>query len=99
MNTGVLVICTGGYIASLVLLLRALHVHRASVQKKLDELERWRWASQQAERWMAAYPDIAKALDHVRGTATGEEGYNDIGRVRDEIRAMRRPENTSGESA
>jgi hypothetical protein len=77
-----------GHIGCLVLLLLARYVWRASIAPRLDELERWRTASQQADRWLASFPDIVEALDYMRGFATGATG-NDIDRVRDEITSLR----------
>lgn len=56
--------------------------------KEMAELERWRWATVQADRWLASFPVAVIALDHVRGTAEGWEGYNSIETVRDTIREL-----------
>ena len=53
--------------------------------KELSELERWRVQWQESRRWMAEFPDVATALDHMRAEVAGE-AVSSIRAVRDSIR-------------
>lgn len=55
---------------------------------ELAELERWRVESKQVRRWMAEFPDVCTALDHVERFATGLP-YRGLSEVREAMRNRR----------
>ena len=56
--------------------------------KRTDELYRWRSAWEEHRRWLAEFPDVATALDHMQARAEGTGG-TDISRMREVMRARR----------
>lgn len=54
----------------------------------LQELERWRVEAQQVRRWMAEFPDVCTALDHLECFAYGHP-YRGLTEVREGMRNRR----------
>lgn len=52
--------------------------------RELDELERWRVECGHTRRWLAEFPDVVSALDHL--SAAAAFGYGNISKLRDEMR-------------
>lgn len=56
------------------------------------ELNRWRVNAEEARRWLAEFPDVAIALNHVMRCAAGVENPEFIANVRDAMRRRRNGE-------
>lgn len=54
-------------------------------KKEMHELERWRIEWEQHRRWLAEFPDIANALDHLQQEVSGDY-QRGIATLRDGIR-------------
>lgn len=52
---------------------------------ELAELERWRVESRQVRRWMAEFPDVCTAIDHIEAFASGRH-YCGLSEVREGMR-------------
>jgi hypothetical protein len=57
--------------------------------RELAELERWRVECNQMRRWLAEFPDVCDALDHLSRTARGYENPEFITVLRDYMRCRR----------
>lgn len=75
-----LVIC--GYLACSLFGRR----NRKQLFDNLEELHRWRVNAEEARRWLAEFPDVAIALDHVQRCAAGVENPEFIADVRERMR-------------
>lgn len=60
----------------------------AVAHEDLEELERWRVETQQVRRWMAEFPDVCTALDHLERFAMGRP-YRGLMEVREGMRNRR----------
>lgn len=57
-------------------------------QKAEREVERWRVYWHESRRWLAEFPDVADALDHLKAEADGADSSNIIN-LRDRMRRRR----------
>lgn len=57
--------------------------------RELAELDRWRVEFEQAERWLAEFPDVAMALGNIRRSIAGNEMFYDMPALRDRMRMRR----------
>ncbi len=64
---------------------------RAQLQQRardIAELYRWRVYWEESRRWLAEFPDVADALEHLKAKAEGAGG-TDISNTRDAMRKRR----------
>jgi hypothetical protein len=66
----------------------AMNVQRARLDAARAELDRWHIYWQESRRWLAEFPDVADALEHLYANATGAGG-TDIVRTREAMRKRR----------
>lgn len=57
-------------------------------EREMAELERWRVECDQVRRWMAEFPDVCTALDHLEAFASGRP-YRGLSEVREGMRRRR----------
>ena len=58
--------------------------HRQAME---DKLERWNTGWQEQRRWLAEFPDVVAALNHLKAHVDGRVGGADIYRTREQMRA------------
>lgn len=58
---------------------------RDKAERKLD---RWRTHWHESRRWLAEFPDVADALDHLKAVADGTQGSS-LSNLRDNMRRRR----------
>jgi hypothetical protein len=63
-------------------------LRRLVAGREVAELERWRVECRQVRRWMAEFPDVCTALDHLEAFASGRH-YRGLSEVRECIRNRR----------
>jgi hypothetical protein len=63
-------------------------LRRLVAGRELAELERWRVECRQVRRWMAEFPDVCTALDHLEAFASGRH-YRGLSEVREGMRNRR----------
>lgn len=91
------------YVIMVVIGYLACSVFRSGWLKQLRadraEMHRWRVNAEEARRWLAEFPDVAIALDHVMRCAAGVENPAFIADVRQAMRARRAPLATQAPAA